>query len=537
MHKTRLVCLSLGLLFVSSVFLAMPAQAGVGVKPAALSFGPVSVNTISPAVTVVLTNNGGQSTTILQVSSSLPEFIVVGPTMPITLDPHSSASFQVLFQPDAAKTFTGNIIFSTSRTNGGAQSIFVSGTGTAAPSVSPSAQSPSPSYLLSASTSSLRFGNTLVGSSASQALTLTNGGTASVDLSQAAITGTGFGLSGFSGSVTIAAGQSLSLTVNFAPASGGSATGSLTFVSSATNSPTTISLSGNGIQPQISVIPGSANFGNVTVGLTNTQMFTISNPGTANLSVTQASLTGTGFGLSGLTLPLSIAPGSSAAFTVSFTPSSASSVSGSLTLVNNALSSPLVLAISGTGVSAVAKLAASPTSLSFGNINTGASGTQTVTLSNTGNSSVSVSQINISGTGFSASGLGLPVTLAAGQSTSFGVTFAPTSAGSLSGSVAISSNASNSPLTISLSGSGAAPVSHAATLTWTPSSSSYAGFNVYRGSVSSGPYAKVNSALLSATSFVDSSVTSGQTYYYAVTEVNSSGAESSYSSEVSAAVP
>src|SRR4030095_1160187 len=130
MHKTQLVCLSLGLFFVSSLFLPSPIQAGIGVKPASLSFGSVTVNTTSSAATVVVTSNGGQTVSILQVSSSLPEFIVIGPAMPITLGPHGSTSFQVLFQPDSATTFSGSIVFSTSRMNGGGtQSISVSGTG------------------------------------------------------------------------------------------------------------------------------------------------------------------------------------------------------------------------------------------------------------------------------------------------------------------------------------------------------------------------------------------------------------------------
>ena len=535
MRKTRLVCLSFGLFFVSSLFLSTPILAGVGVRPASLSFGSVTVNTSSSAATVVVTNNGGQAVSLLQVASSLPEFVVISPAMPITLGPHGSASVQVVFEPDAAKSFNGSIVFSTSRVNGGGtQSISVSGTGTTASSV---ASTSSQSYVLSASASSLNFGNTLVGSSSSQAIALTNTGTASVNLSQVAIAGSGFTVSGFTGAVALAAGQSLSLAVRFAPATGGSATGSLSFISSATNSPTAISLGGNGVQPQISLIPGSVSFGNVTVGVTNTQMLAISNPGTATLNVTQASLIGTGFSFSGLPLPLSVPPGGSSAFTVSFTPASASSLSGNLTLANNALNSPLVVALAGTGVSPVAQLTASPSSLSFGSITTGASGTQSVTLANTGNSSVSVSQINISGTGFSASGFALPVTLAAGQSTSFSATFAPTTTGILSGSVTVTSNASNSPLAISLSGSGAAAVSHSVALNWTPSASSYLGFNVYRGSLSGGPYNRVNSALISLTSFSDAGVASGQTYYYVATEVDSTGAESVYSSEVIATIP
>ena len=115
MNKTRLVCLSLGLFFVSSLFLSAPIQAGVGVKPASLSFGSVTVNTTSSAASVVVTNNGGQTVSILQVSSSLPEFVVIGPAMPITLAPHGSASFQVVFnrtprRPSAAASFSAQAV-------------------------------------------------------------------------------------------------------------------------------------------------------------------------------------------------------------------------------------------------------------------------------------------------------------------------------------------------------------------------------------------------------------------------------------------
>jgi len=533
MHKTRLLYLLLGwVLFGLTVFPA-PVHAGVGVNPASLSFGSVAVNTTSSAATVVVTNNSGQTHSILQISSGLPQFVVIVPALPITLSPHASASFQVVFQPDAALNYSGSIVLSTSRTSGGSGSptISVSGTGT-----SPS-PSPSQTYLLSPSASSLSFGNTLVGTSASQPVSLTNMGTGSVNISQVSATGGGFGVSGFSSAVNLAAGQSLALIVSYAPASAVSTTGSLSVVSSATNSPATISLSGKGVQPQINVIPPSVNFFNVAVGVTNTQTLTISNPGTANLSVTQALLGGSGFTFSGLSLPLSVAPGGSSTFTVGFKPPAGSSFSGSLTLVNNSPNSPLIVSLAGTGASPVLQLTPSPSSVSFGSLTTGTSATQSVTLTNTGNSSVSLSQISVSGTGFSGTGLAVPLTLAAGQAASLSAKFAPTTTGNFSGSVNIVSDATNSPLAVSLSGWGNAPASHTVTLGWTPGSSSYAGFNTYRGSVPGGPYSKVNTALISSTSFVDTGVVSGQTYYYVATTVDTTGMESSYSSEVNAIIP
>jgi hypothetical protein len=489
------------------------------------------MNTTSGAITIVVTNNSRQSTSIQQVTSTLREFIVISPAMPISIGPRSSASFQVVFKPDAALTFNGSIVINPGHKGGGTISISASGIGT------PSNSSPSQTFLLSTNASSLSFGNTLVGSSASQAINLTNTGTGSVNISQVAATGAGFKVTGFSGGATLAAGQSLSLTASFAPATIGAVAGSISVVSTATNSPATISLSGTGIQPQISVIPSSVSFGNVTVSVTNTQTLTLRNPGTATLNITQASLAGTGFTTSGLALPLSVAPGGSASFAVGFAPASASNFSGSITLISNTPNSPLVVPLTGTGISSILQLSASPTSLSLGSLTTGTSATQTVTLTNTGNSTVSISQVSASGTGFSTNGVALPLSLAVGQSTSFTVKFAPASAGSLSGNVTVVSNATNSPLVIALSGTGAVAASHTVSLSWTPGSSTYSGFNVYRGASSGGPYTRVDTSMVSSTSYLDAGVSSGQTYYYVATEVDTTGTESGYSGEVSAVIP
>jgi len=79
---------------------------------------------------------------------------------------------------------------------------------------------------------------------------------------------------------------------------------------------------------------------------------------------------------------------------------------------------------------------------------------------------------------------------------------------------------------------------HSVNLSWTASSSpNVAGYNVYRGTASGGPYTKVNSAPVSGTTYTDTTVQPGQTYYYVVTAVDTSNAESAYSSPVQAVVP
>jgi len=78
---------------------------------------------------------------------------------------------------------------------------------------------------------------------------------------------------------------------------------------------------------------------------------------------------------------------------------------------------------------------------------------------------------------------------------------------------------------------------HSATLTWTASASAVAGYNVYRGTVSGGPYALVNTSLIAVETFTDTAVVAGQTYYYVTTAVDGSGNESVFSNQVTAVIP
>jgi len=95
------------------------------------------------------------------------------------------------------------------------------------------------------------------------------------------------------------------------------------------------------------------------------------------------------------------------------------------------------------------------------------------------------------------------------------------------------SDATNSPTTASLSGTGI----HNVELSWQASTSIVAGYNVYRGTVSGGPYTKLNSSLISGTTYIDMTVQVGQTFYYVATAVDSLNDESTYSTEASAVVP
>jgi hypothetical protein len=212
---------------------------------------------------------------------------------------------------------------------------------------------------------------------------------------------------------------------------------------------------------QISPVPTSVGFGNVVTATTSTQTITLTNSGNASATISQASVSGTGFSISGLTVPATIAAGNSISFNAIFGPNTPGSVTGSISLLSNAPNSPLAIPLSGNGVAATFLLGANPTSLSFGNVNIGSSSSLGATLTNNGNSNVTISSVTVTGSGLSASGVTSGTILAPNQSATLTVAFIPTLAQSVSGGVTVVSNATNSPITISLTGTGVTPAASA----------------------------------------------------------------------------
>ena len=293
----------------------------------------------------------------------------------------------------------------------------------------------------------------------------------------------------------------------------------------------------------LTATPASVGFGTVAVGTKNTQTVQVKNGGSKSVTINSAAVGGNGLSVSGLTTPLTLASGATHSFTLAFLPIVTGSVSGSVTLKNSSGTALAKITVTGAGGTPTRTLHISTSSLSFGNETVGQSNTLGVTLTNTGNSSLKVSQVSASGTGFSVLSGVSGATFAAGQSAVLKIVFAPKAAGSVTGTVTVTSNASNSPGSLKVSGSGVATVStggtaHSVALTWDASTSaSITGYYVYRSTTSGGSYSRLNSSPTSATKYTDGSVTAGDTYYYVVTAVNSSGTESKDSNQITAKIP
>lgn len=185
------------------------------------------------------------------------------------------------------------------------------------------------------------------------------------------------------------------------------------------------------------------------------------------------------------------------------------------------------------------RLATSASTLNFNDVNIGSSSTLGATFTNTGSATITVTNVSISGAGFTPSGISTGLILTPGQNVILSTTFAPAATGNLTGAITVTSSASNPTASIALVGTGVQPAAHAATVTWTPSTSStVTGYLLYRATASGGYTTPLTTTISAATTqFVDSTVQAGQTYYYVLTAVDPGNVQSKYSNEVSGTVP
>lgn len=285
---------------------------------------------------------------------------------------------------------------------------------------------------------------------------------------------------------------------------------------------------------QMTVTPSTAKFGNVTVKSDATQTVRIANTGTKELKISEAKIKGPGFSMSGLVVPTKLAAGASVNFTVAFQPTTSGAASGSISIDSDANGAPMNLDLSGTGVAESMKLTPSSSSLSFGSVPVGKTETQEVKLTNGGNSDVTISSASVSGIGFSASG-GSNVTLGPNQSVTLTITFNPKGAGLQNGTLTVASNGPS--LNIPLAGTATQAGAHSVSVTWTASTSPVSGYFVYRRTGTNGSFARLESTADTITSFTDSNVADGATYFYFVTAVSADSIESAPTSPVSVTIP
>lgn len=221
--------------------------------------------------------------------------------------------------------------------------------------------------------------------------------------------------------------------------------------------------------PAVTLSPSSLTFSNQAVGTTSvTQTIQLSNTGTATLTITSVTLTGTNSGnYSIFSNPCgsSLLQGASCNIGIRFTPSSVGLRTANLIFTTNAASSPDNAALSGTGVAPIASF--SPPILAFPAIYVGQpNGPLAITLTNTGNVTMTISSISVAGTNpgdFSQSNTCGP-TLAASANCVINVTFTPLAAGVRQANIVVTDNTVLGTDTVAISGTGFLPITGVGTI-------------------------------------------------------------------------
>jgi hypothetical protein len=502
---------------------------GLTASPTAITFGNVQTGTSQSQVDV-LTNTSASSINITQANVSGAGFSTTGLNMPVSLAAGQSVTFSVVFSPSSAGSVTGNLAL----TNDGTTSpvnMALSATAVTAGN-------------LATNPTSFSFGSVQVGAtSQTQTETLTNTGGENLTITAATIS-TGFSYTGLSLPQTLAPNQSTTFGVAFAPTAAGTSNGTLSLTIGGSTTTVDVSVSGSGTVPvtpaTLSASPTGLSF-SVQEGKTQVLTETVTNIGGSSATISQGTVSGTGFSISGLGTNVILTPGKSASFSVTFAPQSADNFSGSVAIASNASNPALDISLSGSAI-APSQGMLSASAVNVGSVTVGTSGTRTGMLTATG-ASVSVSSVGLGGANaseFSVSGLTFPVTVTTSQPVTFTVTFRPGATGAASASASFGSNATNSPSAATLSGTGTAAPVHSVSLTWKVSGTAgITSYNVYRSVYAAntcGSYANIGSTPSSTTAYTDSVVADGTTYCYATTSVDPSG-ESAYSNVIQAVIP
>ena len=433
------------------------------VSPSTINFGNVPQGAQSAAQSITLTNVGNETLTIANISEggqNSDQFsVLVGKTCGLSLPANASCFVAITFSPTASGSFSAEVDFTDDSGDvaNSKQAALLYGVG--AP--------PAPIAQILPATAS--FGTVAVGSIAqAQSITLTNTGSAELNLSSIAITGPNaadFGIvaqgsnSCPAGGGSIAVGGNCTVSAQFSPQSAGAKTASLSFSDNAANSPQTIPLSGTAIAPAIQLSASSLTFQGQNLGTTSaSQSVTITNAGSAPLAINGVSISGTNAGdfTQANNCPANLAvssPGNSCAVQVTFSPSAIGSRTASLSIADNAAGNPHTVALSGSGTQPSVSL--TPTSVDFGSWLSGSSiAPVPIVVTNNGTGPLGITKISIGGTSsgdFSETDNCTGQILVGGTCT-IQAAFKPSAAGGTNASIAITDNAPNSPQSIALTG-------------------------------------------------------------------------------------
>ena len=310
------------------------------------------------------------------------------------------------------------------------------------------------SQTVSLSTNSLNFGNQTINTpSAAQAVTVTNTGTATLNISSTSVNGLerlDFAPLSNKCGKTLAAGKNCNICATFTPQAVGARSATIQMVDNAPGSPQVVTLTGTGTAPVATWSVPNLSFGSETVGVpSSAQAVTLTNTGNGTLTINNISASGDYSQTNNCTAPL--APNGTCSVNVTFTPSATWARMGTILVTSNAIAPPLFL--SGMGSSGGSVGVSSPTLTFASQVVGSSSGPQAVTFTNSGSAPAAIESITVSGDYTQTNTCGAVLS----ASCAINVTFTPSWSGTRSGEVVV--HFTDPPMleVIGLTGTGQAP--------------------------------------------------------------------------------
>jgi hypothetical protein len=363
------------------------------VSPASADFGDVPVQSQATDIPVTLTNTGNAPLTIAVAAPSDPQFQLAasGPLASVTLAPGDGVpGLTARFAPTQRGQAQASAAITTTGAVCGASASAIAFTGNGV------------GGLVGVQPGSIDFAQVSCGAQAApQTFVVANQGNAPFNFKAALTTGTAYALSTSAGpltpstSITVAAGQSATVTVTPAAIPSVSATTPDLYADTITvttdapgDAPHVVALHETAQGARISASVASIDFGDVSLSTKNQSPLTLTNDGNAPAHVTMT-VTNAAFGASYNQATDEIDPGNPASATVTFAPTSPTVQNGAISLSadpSDVLCAPLPSALTLTGTGTNGALSISASTLDFGKVSCGATGQpQTLTLANTGN--------------------------------------------------------------------------------------------------------------------------------------------------------
>jgi hypothetical protein len=405
--------------------------ANLTITPKNYNFGGMGIGSFA-IDTITLKNVGYGDLSVSSVTSNNSVFTVTPTTGSAVIG--DNAKFIVTYAPSAVESDSAAIVF-TSNNISSPDTVVMKGTGT------------QPSFQLSAKNAA--FGIVLKDSTKIDSITVTNAST-SANLVIDSVISTNPYFTIVPKNATIGASSSAKFAVECTPTTAGATSGNIVFYHNAASKVDTLFVGATCVlkQPLVSISKSTVDYSVVQIGKSSIDSVVVKNVGYDSLIVSNVTSSNGTFVVTPMTARLDT--NASQKFYITFTPTVTSAETGKIVFTSNAPETSDTVAVSGSGIVKTPVFSASKTVINYANVFTGESKIDSIIVHNTGTDSLIVSSVISSNGLFTVTPL--TARLDTNASKTFYVTFAPLSAGSQTGTVVFTSNASNATDTVNVSG-------------------------------------------------------------------------------------